>query len=229
MLIIVILYLTSVYYINGLFTLGFYVIKIYATMKIIFAIIFIALFINPRFTTAQRKLTQLTLEIGNAVTAFPFVGAPQLFYTKYHPFTTLGARLIWNEKRKHAWEQSFNLGYVYHRFVQHSIPLFTETIYRYDFNNSFSVRTHLGVGYLHSIPGTDRYELNDQGEYEKIANLGRAQACVKFSISVAYSINKEFQLSLNYGVLGQLPFVKSYVPLLPYNTIQLGVTKNILR
>lgn len=198
-------------------------------MKFIFVFTFVALFFNPHSITAQRKLTQLTLETGNAVTAFPFIGAPQLFYTNYHPFTTLGARMIWKEKGKHAWEQSFNLGYIYHRFVQHSIPLFTETIYRYDFNKSFSMRAHLGVGYLHSIPGTDRYELNDLGDYEKITNMGRAQACVKFSISAAYSINKEFQLSLNYGVLGQLPFVKSYVPLLPYNTIQLGIAKNISR
>ncbi len=91
------------------------------------------------------------------------------------------------------------------------------------------MRTHLGVGYLHSIPGTERFELNDQGEYEKIKNIGRAQASVKFSISAAYALNRDLHLTLNYGVLGQLPFVKSYVPLLPYNTIQLGLAKNISR
>ena len=176
---------------------------------------------------AQRKLTQLTFETGNAITALPFIGAPQLFYTNYHPYTTVGARLIWKEKGKHAWEQSFSLGYIYHRFVQHSIPVLTETIYRYDFNSAFSLRAHLGVGYLHSIPATDRFKLNDQGEYEKIKNLGRAQVGVKFSISAAYAINPDLQLTLNYGVLGQLPFVKSYVPLLPYNTLQVGITKNI--
>jgi hypothetical protein len=200
-------------------------------MKLFFIItlLFLTILFNPVLTTAQRKFTQLTLETGNAVTALPFVGAPQLFYTNYHPFTTVGARLIWKEKGKHAWEQSFNLGYIYHRFVQHSIPIFTETIYRYDFNKSFSMRAHLGVGYLHSIPGTERFELNDQGEYEKISNLGRAQAGVKFSISAAYALTQDLQLSLNYGVLGQLPFVKSYVPLLPYNTIQLGIAKSISR
>jgi hypothetical protein len=188
-----------------------------------------AIYLIPLSGDAQRKITQLTFETGNAVTAMPFVGAPQLFYTNYHPFTTIGARLVWKEKGKHGWEQSFNLGYIYHRFVQHSIPLFTETIYRYDFNTSFNMRAHLGAGYLHSIPGTDRFKLNEQGEYEKITNLGRAQACVKFSISAAYALSQDLQLSLNYGVLGQLPFVKSYVPLLPYNTIQLGIAKNISR
>ena len=175
----------------------------------------------------QKKLTQLTFETGNAITTLPFVGAPQLFYSNYHPFTTIGARLVWKEKGKHAWEQSFNLGYIYHRFVQHSIPLFTETIYRHDFNNKFSMRAHLGLGYLHSIPDTDRFKLNDQGEYEKIKNFGRAQAGLKFSISAEYALNQDYHISMNYGVLGQLPFVKSYVPLLPYNSIQLGIAKNI--
>lgn len=176
---------------------------------------------------AQHKIAQLTFETGNAITALPFIGAPQLFYTNYHPYTTVGARLVWKEKGKHAWEQSFSLGYIYHRFVQHSIPLLTETIYRYDFNRAFSMRAHLGVGYLHSIPATARFELNDQGEYEKIKNLGRAQAGLKFSISASYALDSDWQLSLNYGVLGQMPFVKSYVPLLPYNSIQLGIAKNI--
>jgi hypothetical protein len=183
------------------------------------------LFVAP--CLGQHKITQLTLEAGNAVTSMPFMGAKELFISNYHPYATVGAKMVWKEKGKHAWEQSFSLGYIYHRFVQHSIPVLTETIYRYDFNSVFSMRAHFGVGYLHSIPATDRFKLNDQGEYEKIRNLGRAQAGVKFSLSAAYTVNRDVQITLNYGILGQLPFVKSYVPLLPYNTIQLGIIKNI--
>ena len=174
-----------------------------------------------------QRFSSVSLEAGNAVTALPFVGAPQLFYTNFHPYITVGAALVWTEKRKHAWEQTFNLGYINHRFVQHSIPLFTETIYRFNTGKDFSLRAHLGVGYLHSIPGTDRFELNDTGEYEKIKNLGRGQAMGKISFSGLYRVNSDFSLSLNYGVIMQGPFVKSYVPLLPYNTVQLGVHKSI--
>jgi hypothetical protein len=178
---------------------------------------------------SQRKFTQLTLETGNAVTSMPFVGAPQLFYTSYHPYTSLGARLVCKEKKKHAWEQSVHVGYLYHRFVQHAIPLYSEIIYRQHIGKAFYLRAHLGLGYLHSIPATERFKLNDQGEYERIRNLGRAQGMVKFSISFAYALNPNYQLTLNYGVIGQMPFVKSYVPLLPYNTLQLGVIKSIHR
>jgi hypothetical protein len=176
---------------------------------------------------AQRKFDQFTFETGSAVSAMPIVGAPQLFYTNYHPYFSFGARLTWKEKGKHAWEQSVNIGYMYHRFVQHTIPLFTEIMYRYNFNKQFSLNAHLGAGYLHSIPDAERFELNDQGEYEKIRNLGRAQGMLRFAISGAYKISDDLRVMLNYGVTGQLPFVKSYVPLLPYNTIQVGIAKRI--
>jgi hypothetical protein len=172
----------------------------------------------------QRKISTLTIEAGNAITALPFVGAPQLFYSNYHPFITVGGRMIWKEKRKHAWEQTFNVGYIYHRFVQHGIPLFTETIYRHNIGR-WDVRAHLGLGYLQSIAATQRFELNQLGEYERVRSIGRAQAMGKLSFSGAYWLSPDFSLSLNYGVLMQGPFVNSYVPALPYNTIQLGASK----
>lgn len=178
---------------------------------------------------AQRKITTLTVEAGNAITALPIVGAPQLFYSNYHPFITVGGGLVWKKKGKHAWEQTFNLGYIYHRFIQHSIPLFTETIYRLHTGKNFALGVHVGLGYLHSIPGTDRFELNNQGEYAKIRNIGRAQSMAKVSFSGLYRVSDDIRLSLNYGLLMQGPFVKSYVPLLPYNTIQIGVQKSINR
>jgi opacity protein-like surface antigen len=174
-----------------------------------------------------KKINRVSLEAGNAITAYPITGFPQLFYSNFHPYVTVGAGLVWKEKRKHAWEQTFNLGYMYHRFVQHSIPLFMETVYRLKTGKNFSLGAHLGLGYLHSVPATDRFELNADGEYEKITNLGRAQGMAKISFSGAYQINRDFRLTLNYGMLFQSPFVKSYVPVLPYNTLQLGVQKSL--
>ncbi|MBX2895999.1 MAG: hypothetical protein KF763_11185 [Cyclobacteriaceae bacterium] len=173
--------------------------------------------------------SSLHIESGNAITALPFVGAPQLFYTNYHPSITVGTGLVWKTAGKHAWEQSFNLGYIYHRFVQHSIPLYTETIYRLETGKKFSLGAHLGLGYLHSIPATDRFELSADGEYKKITNLGRAQGMARLSFSGRYKINSTWHTTLTYGVLMQGPFVRSYVPLLPYNIIQLGVHKSLTR
>jgi hypothetical protein len=174
----------------------------------------------------QRKFTHVTLETGNAASSFPLLGVPEIF-AKYHPYSAMGLRMSWKEKKRHAWEQSIKLVYLYHRFVHHNIPLYTATSYRYDLGKNFNLRAQLGIGYLHSIPATERFELNAQGEYIKIRSLGRAQGMVQFSLGAGYEINNQYELHLNYGVIGQMPFVKSYVPLLPYNTLQAGVAKRI--
>lgn len=189
----------------------------------------LGLMFSSSMACGQRKLVSVSLETGNAVSSMPLVGAPRLFYTNYHPFTTISTNLVWKEKRKHAWEQSFNVGYIYHRFIQHSIPIFSEVIYRHNFNPKFNLCSRLGIGYLHSIPDAERYKLNNQGQYERIKGIGRAQAMGKLSISLALRISSQLSATLNYGVIVQSPFIKSYVPLLPYNAIQLGLTKTIAK
>jgi hypothetical protein len=176
--------------------------------------------------TAQRKFTHITIETGSAASSFPLLGATEIF-SGYHPYSAVGLRLTWKEEKKQAWEQSIKLGYFYHRFVHHNIPFYTATGYRYDLGKKFTVRAQLGIGYLHSIPATERFELNAQGEYIKIRNLGRAQGMIHFSLAGGYKLNNQFELTLNYGILGQVPFVKSYIPLLPYNTLQAGIAKRI--
>lgn len=190
-------------------------------MKLLLASI-AALIINVSWS--QRKITTVMLETGNAVTALPIVGAPQLFKSNYHSYTSIGARMVWKDKNKHAWEQSFTIGFLHHRFIQKNIPVFTEIIYCYHAGR-FDLRAHLGIGYLHNIPEMQRFKLNEQGEYERIRNIGRAQGMGKLSFSGTYRINNSYGLSMNYGILMQSPFVKSYVPLLPYNTLQVGVHK----
>jgi len=203
---------------------------IYLVMKTLLTITLLSIFTFLYSTTisfGQYKFSQYTVEAGNAVSSMPIVGAPQLFYTNFHPYLTIGARHTWKEKRKHAWEQSVNIGYMYHRFVQHTIPLFTEIIYRYNFSDRFNLNAHLGLGYLHSIPDTERFKLNSNGDYEKITNLGRAQGMFRFAVTAGYDINSRLRATVNYGINGQMPFVKSYVPLLPYNTVQLGIAKQL--
>ncbi len=180
-------------------------------------------------TMAQRKLAMVSVEAGNAITAYPVVGFPQLFYSNFHPFVTVGTGFIWSEQKlkKHRWEQTFNIGYIYHRYVQHSIPLFTELVYRLKTGDRFALGAHLGLGYLQSIPATDRFQLNSAGVYEEINNLGRAQGMAKVSFSGTYKLNDKLALSMNYGMLFQGPFVNSYVPVLPYNTFQLGIQKSL--
>jgi hypothetical protein len=106
--------------------------------------------------------------------------------------------------------------------------VYTQFGYRYKWKEHWRFATALGAGYLHSIPATAVLKLTDDGTYKNAKGIGRGQALVNFSIGVYYVLNKNKMTPvtafINYGQQLQTPFIKSYVPLLPYNSLQVGVS-----
>ena len=66
-----------------------------------------------------------------------------LFYEEFHPGVEVGTGFNWSKKKKHDWFQTLKVGYSYHRFVQHSLMLYTEVGYRYKFPKGFAVNAKL--------------------------------------------------------------------------------------
>jgi hypothetical protein len=102
--------------------------------------------------------------------------------------------------------------------------LYSEVGYRYKFLKTFNAEAKLGAGYLHAIPAEKVLELKSDGTYKKKTNLGRPQAMGSFS----FRVNKNIAASglavfLEYQQRLQLPFIKSYVPLLPSIMLMAGV------
>jgi len=175
----------------------------------------------------QKKDKQISFALTNSHTAYPFASFSKLFSGPYHPGVELGYGFNWTNKKKHDWYQAFRLGYFYHRFVQHSIPLYTQIGYRYKPWTRMNFNTALGAGYMHSIPATAVLKMNSNGDYEKAKGVGRAQAILNFSVGGRYTINKKTDapsIFLQYTQQLQAPFINSYVPLLPYNTMALGLS-----
>lgn len=168
----------------------------------------------------------ITLKTGTANSAFPFAGFPGLFYKNYNPFfeTSYGYDLKRWEKSKLTSEIS--LSYLYHRFVQHGFPLQYETRWQYTAFKIFEPYAGLGAGYMLAIPTTGRLQLNDEGFYEKVSSIGRSQ--IAFNLHLGTDIKTRYATFLvEYKIMMQAPFVKSYVPLLPYNILQAGVRFNL--
>jgi hypothetical protein len=190
-------------------------------MKII---LFTFLFVTSTVVFAQKQQRQISLEITNSHSAFPFGKFASLFTSPYHLGFLVGYEFNWKTKPKHDWFQTFKGGYFFHRFVQHGIPLYTATGYRYKLSNNVHVSAALGVGYMHSIPAMEQYKLNDNGEYENGKGIGRGQAILNFTTGLNYilSTKKATTVFINYQQQIQAPFIKSYVPLLPYNIISFG-------
>jgi hypothetical protein len=178
----------------------------------------------------QHKRDHYSLAFTTMHTDFPFGSFSDLFTKEFHPGFELGTGFNWRSKSKHDWTQDFKFGYSYHRWVQHSIVLYTESGYRYKFQKGFSADAKIGAGYLHAIPVGKVFKLQEDGEYKKKTNLGHPQAMASFSAGVSKSIpGSGMAVFLNYQQRLQFPFIKSYVPLLPSNYLMIGVTIPINR
>lgn len=193
-------------------------------------IIFSLLFALSMQAQAQKKKQKfVSLAVTNSQTAIPFGKLSSLLFKDFHPGVEAGIGFNWKTKKKHDWFQEFRAGYFFHRFVQHGIPVYTSLGYRYKFSSRFSAEALLGGGYLHSIPATAKLKLDNNGEYRNNKGIGRMQAMASFSIRISYSIkkgtDKSLRLFTQYQQRLQMPFVRSYVPMLPYNVFMIGISR----
>lgn len=192
------------------------------------SILLVTAFVASLLLNAQKKDKQINLGIMNVQSAMPFGKFAGMFSDQFHPGIEGGVAMNWKTKQKHDWIQQFEAGYFFHRFVQHGIFLQTDFGYRYKFSNRFSSQATIGAGYLHSIPATAKLKLNSNGEYENNKGIGRAQAMADLAFRVDWkfcpSSKKPKSIFIQYQQLLQMPFIKSYVPVLPYNCFVVGVS-----
>lgn len=190
-------------------------------------ILFFILLLGVTAARGQSKC-YYAVSLTDQCTAFPFAKALGLFKEPMHPgFEVLYGKVI-REKNKHDWIREYHAGYFYHRFLQHGIPLYIQYAYRYKFTTKFSADAALGAGYFHSIAATEVLKKNANGDYHPAKGIGRPQGMAAFTLGAGYHFKwmskRPFRLFLNYQVRLQAPFVKSYVPILPYTQAAIGVT-----
>jgi hypothetical protein len=186
------------------------------------------------FSIAQSVSGQdryVSLAAFNTQTAIPLGKFAGLFTDQFHPGVEAGYGKNFFSKEKHEWFIELKIACFYHRFVQAGIPLYINFGYRYKIADRFSVETSIGLGYMHSIPATAKLKLNDDGVYVNNKGLGRMQAMATFGLGLGYTINpfakKPVTAFTVYQQRIQMPFVRSYVPMLPYNSFILGIKKPI--
>lgn len=172
----------------------------------------------------KHKLARISIAITTLHTDLPFGSFGKLFTEEFHPGIEIGTGFNWKIKPKHEWFETFKLGYSYQRFVQHTIPFYSEFGYRHNFLKTFAANVALGAGYLHAISAEKVFKLEKDGTYKKKTNVGRSQAMASFSVGIDGKISSSgAKLFLNYQQRLQFPFIRSYVPLLPTNMMMLGV------
>lgn len=167
----------------------------------------------------------LSVAVNTYATAKPFTGLPQLFKGTLHPGITLATGFNWKKVDKHAWMQTFKFGFFTHRYIQHSFPLYTEFGYRYMPHRNWGFSIAAGGGYLHMIPGSKQYRMDEDGNWEKIRLPSRPQGMLSLSLGIDWKMgDKGNRGFVRYQNMLQVPFIPGYVPLLPYNVLHIGAT-----
>jgi hypothetical protein len=178
------------------------------------------------FAASAQPKNSLSVNLTCQATAYPFGKFIGMFNRPFHPGVELGWSKTIRTQPRREWFREFKAGYFYHRFVQHGIPLYMQYGMRYKIVERFQLSAALGAGYFNSIPATAVFKLNDNGDYVKAKGIGRPQAMAAFTLSTSFRINadvsKPVLLQWQYQQRMQMPFVRSYVPLLPYVQMALG-------
>lgn len=162
--------------------------------------------------------------LSNNNTSFPVLGYPQLFYSQLHPGIDLYHEWKMNKSEKSQLWYSFNLGGFYHRFIQTTVKLFPKIEYKYFVNDKIDLQIGLGAGYLHTFDNVKVMKLNSEGEYDVQSTLkGRPQFMFTLDMGFGYKLKNDFQLVMLFRTIMHGPFIKNYVPLVPYNSLAVGL------
>ncbi|MBN2683027.1 MAG: hypothetical protein JXR58_11005 [Bacteroidales bacterium] len=193
-----------------------------------FSVITLKSYSQEAFMEKPKVPIPLSIALTNNSTQLPGSGTLGVLHTPVHPGITLGTYKLWSAKAKHAWLQSLKLAYFYHHYSQHAISLYTEIVWSYSLAKNFGTNISAGSGYLHAIKDVQVFEMNENGSYEKKKSIGSAQFAAGLQLGFFYRINRAninpISLFADYRFWVQTPFVKEYVPVLPYSTFQIGFT-----
>jgi len=143
-----------------------------------------------------------------------------------HPGIELGTEFRYNKAEKNQWLQTVKVGVYYHQYSQTGLQLYSELNYRRKVWQKIRGDVKIGAGYLHAIPDLQTFILKD-GVYVKKNSFGRAQFMVSLSLGAGYQVFQSADspvLFITYQSFLQMPFIKSYVPVLPNTALHLGIS-----
>lgn len=161
--------------------------------------------------------------ISNSHTAKPLGSFLSLVHKEFHPGFEISRGKILKHSNTHQWLGELTLSYLYHRWVQQNLAVSANGSYRRLLGECWAASVKLGAGYQLSMPADKVYAITNEGLKEK-GHVLRSQVIAAFAIGADRKISaKGAKIFMEYQQKIQTPFIKEYVPLLPYNTLLLGV------
>lgn len=189
-------------------------------MRLLLLSCLVLYFGNP--STAQTTKTYpVQISVFNNATLLPGAAKLGVFGWPIHPGLRMGILFSLKQQEKGDWYQTAQVAYHYHRYVNHSVHLYSETGYLFYLPPKWDLEGRIGLGYLQAISDTPTFELKD-GVYHNKNTWGRAQFTAGATIGIGYSLRQDWRIFIQSQFYIQAPFVREYVPLLPNHAFHLG-------
>ena len=164
------------------------------------------------------------MAFSNSHAAKPFGSFSSLFYQDFHPGIDIGYESTFSSKNRTQWFYEVRMGYMFHQWVQHNISLYGNLGVRSEVFPTWLGEIKMGGGYQLSIPQSKVFEITESDGVKKKKNFGRSQVIGDLGVAVSKKLRTSgVHLFLEYKQQIQTPFISEYVPLLPYNSILIGI------
>jgi hypothetical protein len=191
-----------------------------------FIFVICSFLILPSIGLSQSKYIGVSLS--NNTTGLPIIAYPDVFYTQFHPGLDVTYSQAVNKDAKNRLFVNGTLGYYHHQFVQDLVRIFPSFTYERLLSDRAFLQAGIGGGYGLSFEGKNAFKLLDDGTYERKGFYGaRSQYLIALEFGFVYSLFKDSssqpQLTFQLKSFMQGTYVKSYVPLLPLNSVNLGI------
>lgn len=188
--------------------------------------LFVAIF-SLHFDVSAQSGRPIKVAIGNEATAIPFTVLPT---QTLHPCIQLGTEFIYKYGTRGVKYQTVNLGYMYHQYLFQGVYFNSEFGYDLFLSKHMSLKTNMGLGYLHTFGTRTEYQLAN-GVYKAGTDKGNARVMPSFSLGLGYRLKKEMTQSPEFFILYkswvEYPYSPGFIPVMTHVNIEMGVKINL--
>ena len=139
--------------------------------------------------------------------------------------------ILWKKEGKFlARSLDVDLAWYRHKELGQALMLSGSTALEYVHSSGFRIGPAVSIGYLHTFTEKELFEVNEQGVYEKVTDVGRPSFVFGFGATIGMDLGKSGNLPLrpflSYMWRGQMPH-SQFVSLFPHNFFSAGAVYDL--
>ncbi|MFK7772209.1 MAG: hypothetical protein AB8F94_08715 [Saprospiraceae bacterium] len=170
------------------------------------------LFLLPILLFSQERTQSVNISLLKENTPTSFNNLINPFIQPLH----YGGFITYEWKRKsdsyYAFSHGVQFGYYRHSQLHQNLFLMWKPKFEWTFRNKLNFKLLTGIGYAHTFPTQETYQL-ENGEYKRKTNFGKPHAAVSVGYGLGYNLTSEVEFFIHSELMFLLPYApKGIIP-----------------